>query len=240
MFKGKRVSLVLPAFNEEQNIAKAIDEFRDVEVFDEIIVVDNNSHDLTAKIAKRKRTPVVTERKQGYGFALRRGMKEAKGDYIVLSEPDGTFNAKDALSLLPYIDNFEMVTGTRTNKKFIRSGANMGFFLWFGNIIVAKLMQFLYRTGSLSDCGCTFRILRRSLVNKLLPKFTVGGQHFLAELGVLTALTGGKILEIPVHYQKRIGRSKITGSLKTSILVGLRMVGVIFNYKLFGENKFFR
>lgn len=227
MHKGKSVSLVLPAYNEEKNIDRAILEFRETRVFDEIIVVDNNSTDRTYAIAKRKRVRVVRELRQGYGFALRRGMQEANGDYIALSEPDGTFDAKDANLLLSKIDDFDMVTGTRTNSKFIRPGANMGFFLRLGNITVAHLIQLLYRTGPLTDCGCTFRVIKRRLVNKLLPHFKVGGQHFLAELVVLTAIFRGRILEIPTYYQKRVGRSKITGSLIVSILVGLRMIGVI-------------
>lgn len=237
MFKGKRVSLVLPAYNEEKNIGRAILEFSKTSVFDEIIVVDNNSRDRTFEIAKKKRVNVVKEARQGYGFALRAGMEEAKGDYIVLSEPDGTFDAKDINLLLSKIDSFDMVAGTRTNPKLIRRGANMGFFLRFGNIFVAKVIQFLYKTSSLTDCGCTFRVLKRKLVNKLMPQFKVGGQHFLAELVVLTALYRGKILEVPIHYQKRIGRSKITGSLTTSILVGLRMVEVLLS-RLVYKSKF--
>lgn len=233
MFKGKKVSLVFPAFNEEKNIAKAIDDFKSVKLIDQIIVVDNNSSDKTALIAQKAGAKVIKETKQGYGFALRRGMEKASGDYIILSEPDGTFVPPDTEKLLSHIEKYDMVTGTRTNPKYFTKEANMGLFLRFGNIAVAQLMQFFYGTGPLSDCGCTFRVLRKSLVKKILPKFTVGGQHFLSELVVLTALSSKTILEIPVRYQKRIGRSKITGSLKTSIIVGLRMVGVILKYKLF-------
>lgn len=231
MFNDKKVSLVLPAYNEEKNIARAIDEFRSIGVFDEIIVVDNNSRDKTAQIAKRKKVRVVKEAKQGYGFALRRGMQEAKGEYIVLCEPDGTFVASDTTRLLAHIKDYDMITGTRTNPNYITRDANMGFALRFGNIFVAKIMQFLYQTNSLSDCGCTFRVLRKLLVRKLLPRFTVGGQHFLSELVVLTSLLGDTILEIPVHYKNRVGRSKITGSLKISILVGLRMIEVMLSRK---------
>lgn len=230
MFNGKKVSLVLPAFNEAQNIKNAINSFRAQGLFDEIIVIDNNSSDGTGKIALRTGVKVIKEARQGYGFALRRGMKEASGDYITLSEPDGTFIASDIKRLLSYIKNYDMVCGTRTNPQFATKTANMGYFLRFGNIAVAKFMQSLYGTN-LSDCGCTFRVLQKNLVKKLLPKFTVGGQHFLAELVVLTSLLEGKVFETPVHYQRRIGRSKITGSFKTSILVGLKMIGVILKYK---------
>lgn len=233
MLNGKKVSVVLPAFNEAKNIKKAISEFRSVKLIDEILVIDNNSSDDTASLAQKTGAKVIKETRQGYGFALRRGMQEATGDYIILSEPDGTFIASDTERLLSYIDKYDMVTGTRTNPSYFTKDANMGFFLRFGNIAVARLMQFLYRTSPLTDCGCTFRVLRRPLVRKLLPRFTVGGQHFLSELAVLTSLLGGTIFEIPVRYQKRVGRSKITGSLITSIKIGLRMLGVIIRYKFF-------
>jgi len=229
MFRGKKVSLALPAYNEAENIARAIDSFKKVGIIDEIIIVDNNSTDKTGELAKKKNVKVVNEIKQGYGFALRRGLKEATGYYMILSEPDGTFRASDSAKLLAYIEDYDMVAGTRTNPSFFTKDANMGYFLRFGNIVVAKIIQFLYRTSPLTDCGCTFRVLKRPLVNKLLPLFTVGGQHFLVELVVLTAVVGGSIYETPTHYKKRVGKSKITGSLKVSILVGLRMLGVIFS-----------
>lgn len=239
MFKGKKISLVLPALNEAQNISRAIGKFQSLDYIDEVIVIDNNSTDGTGKIAQKAGAKVVRETRQGYGFALRRGMKEASGDYIILCEPDGTFIASDTRRLLSHIKDYDMITGTRTHPKYYTQNANMGPFLRFGNIFVAKIIQTLYHTKPLSDCGCTFRILKRGLVKKLLPKFTVGGQHFLAELVVLTALLGGTIFEIPINYRGRIGRSKITGSLKTSVIVGLKMLGVIFNYKLHHSNQKF-
>lgn len=231
MFDKKRISLVFPAFNEAGNIAQAIDGLKTLKIVDEIIVIDNNSTDKTLRIAKAQGAKVVKETRQGYGFALRRGLAEATGDYIILSEPDGTFIPSDTLRLLKYMNRYDMVTGTRTNPKYIAQDANMGYFLRFGNIFVAKLIQILFAMPSLSDCGCTFRILNKSLVQKLLPRFTVGGQHFLAELVVLTSFEGGRIHEIPIRYQKRVGRSKITGSLKTSIIVGLRMIWILLKYR---------
>jgi len=232
MFKRKKVSLIFPAYNEEENIAQAIKEFKKLKILDEILVIDNNSHDQTAQIAKKNRAKVIKEKNQGYGFALRRGLKEAKGDYLVLCEPDGTFSAKDLSKLLRQIKNFDMVTGTRTNRKFIKKSANMGRALRWGNFLLAKAIQFLYQTNSLSDCGCTFRVLKKSLVQKILPHFTVGGSYFLSEIVVLTALSGGKIKEIPVSYGQRIGTSKITGSFKKTAQVGLKMAKIVFGYRL--------
>lgn len=232
MYKGKKISLVFPAYNEEKNIGAAIKDFLSIRLVDEIIVVDNNSRDKTSQIAKKAGAKVILEKKQGYGFALRRGMKEATGDSIVLCEPDATFSAADLPKLLALTNNYDLVMGTRTNKRFIRKGANMGLFLRLGNISVAKFTQLLYGLNNISDCGCTFRIFKKTIVRKILPHLTVGGSHFLPETVVLTKIAGGRIIEIPVHYGRRIGKSKITGSFRRSVKVGLNMVGIIFKNKL--------
>lgn len=238
MFKNKKVSLILPAYNEEKNISRALKEFFATNLFDEIIVIDNNSTDNTSTVAKNYGVKVVKELSQGYGFALRRGISEATGDYIVLCEPDGTFSNEDSKKLLSYIQNYDMVTGTRTNLSFVEPEANMGFILRLGNIAVAKLIQYSFKTSKLTDCGCTYRVLNRSLVNKILPFLDVGWSHFLAQLVILTALSGKTILEIPVHYKKRVGVSKITGSIKRAVIVGVRMVGLIIKYRLIGKTVF--
>lgn len=232
MYKGKKISLIFPAYNEEENIGAAIKDFQSIKLVDEIIVVDNNSRDKTSQIAKKTGAKVILERNQGYGFALRRGMKEATGDLIVLCEPDATFSARDLPKLLSFTDRYNLVMGTRTNKQYIRNGANMELFLRMGNISVAKFMQLLYGLENISDCGCTFRVFKKSTVEKILPHLTVGSSHFLPETVILTKLSGGNIVEIPVHYGKRIGESKITGSFKRTIKVGLNMLGIILKYKI--------
>lgn len=232
MYKSKKVSLVFPAYNEEKNIDAAIRDFQSMKLVDEIIVVDNNSRDKTSQIAKKAGSRVVVEKNQGYGFALRRGLKEARGDLIVLCEPDATFSAQDLPKLLPLTDKYDLVMGTRTNTEYIRNGANMGPFLRFGNISLAKFMQLLYGLNNISDCGCTFRVFKKSIIKKIQPYFNVGSSHFLPESVILTKLAGGKIVEIPVHYGHRVGKSKITGSFKKSVKVGLNMLGIILKYKI--------
>src|SRR3979411_2068311 len=125
---------------------------------------------------------VSREPRQGYGNALRRGLATAQGEYIVLAEPDGTFMGKDVLKLLAYADDFDLVLGTRTTRELIWHGANMGWQLRWGNWIVGKLLQVLFDGPSLSDCGCTLRLIRRSAADRLLPRLTVGGSHFLPEM----------------------------------------------------------
>lgn len=231
MYKNKSVSLVLPAYNEEKNLAPALRDFISINLFDEIIVVDNNSYDRTAKIAKRMKVKVINEKKQGYGYALKKGMAEARGDYIMLSEPDGTFRARDAFRLMRFTRDYDVVIGSRTNRIFIGKNANMRFFLRNGNYYLAKLIQLLYKTSSISDCGCTYRVFRKKVINEILPNLRVGGSHFLPETVINTTLLGYKIYELPVHYRKRVGDSKITGSLLGSIKVGFNMLKLAFLLK---------
>ena len=235
MWQGQRVSVVFPAYNEEAGIAAAVDDFGGVEAVDEVLVVDNNSIDLTAARATTAGARVIQEPRQGYGNALRRGLAEAQGEYIVLAEPDGTFMGKDVLKLLAYADDFDLVLGTRTTRELIWHGANMGWQLRWGNWVVAKLLQVLFGGPSLSDCGCTLRLVRRSAAQRLLPRFTVGGSHFLPEMVCLALLEGQRLVEVPVNYRDRVGESKITGSMQTALRVGARMVGLILRYRLFGR-----
>ncbi|MCC7104564.1 MAG: glycosyltransferase family 2 protein [Chloroflexi bacterium] len=232
MWQDKRVSVVFPAYNEAENVAQAVQEFSSIPVVDEVVVVDNNSRDDTAVLATQAGARVVRESRQGYGFALRRGMQEATGDLVVLAEPDGTFMAKDLSKLLAYADDFDLVLGTRTTRELIWRQANMGWFLRVGNLVVAKLLQVLFSGPSLSDCGCTMRLIRREALSRILPYLTVGSSHFLPEMVVLALLSHLRLIEVPVNYRGRVGDSKITGSFKTTVRVGCRMVALILRYRV--------
>jgi glycosyltransferase involved in cell wall biosynthesis len=232
MWQDKRVSVVFPAYNEAENIAHAVQDFSSIPAVDEVIVVDNNSRDDTAALAEQAGARVVRESRQGYGFALRRGMQEATGDLVVLAEPDGTFMAKDLSKLLAYADDFDLVLGTRTTRELIWRQANMGWFLRAGNLVVAKLLQVLFSGPSLSDCGCTMRLIRREALSRILPHLTVGSSHFLPEMVVLALLSNLRLIEVPVNYRGRVGDSKITGSFKTTVRVGLRMIALILRYRV--------
>ncbi|HYW86675.1 MAG TPA: glycosyltransferase family 2 protein [Chloroflexota bacterium] len=229
------MSVVFPAYNEEGGIAQAVAEFGELDAVDEVVVVDNNSRDATACRAEAAGARVVREPRQGYGNALRRGLSEAQGEYVVLAEPDGTFMSKDVLKLLAYADDFDLVLGTRTTRELIWHGANIGWQLRWGNWVVAKLLQVLFGGPSLSDCGCTLRLVRRSAADRLLPRFTVGGSHFLPEMVCLALLNRLRLVEVPVNYRVRVGESKITGSLSTTVRVGARMVALIMRYRVFGR-----
>jgi len=231
MYKNKKVSVVMPAYNEEENIYAAVKEFSSISEVDEIIVVNNNSTDNTKELAIKAGAIVVDELKQGYGYACRRGLEEASGDLIVLVEPDGTFSAHDIEKFLAYSNDFDFVIGTRTSKEMIYEGANMGKFLKWGNWVLAKLIEILFNGPSLTDVGCTYRLIKREALEKIKDKFTVGGSHFSPEMIILAIKSGISMVEIPVNYKKRKGVSKITGSKWSAFKLGLRMIGLILSYR---------
>ena len=232
MYGSKTVSIVLPAYNEAQYIRSAVEDFLIPDLVDEVVVVDNNSRDGTSEEARLTRARVVSESRQGYGYALQRGLQEACGDIIIMAEPDGTFLGRDVLKLLAYADDFDMVCGTRTTRELVWDQANMGWFLRIGNWAVAKLIQFLYGGPSLSDCGCTLRLTHRAALERIRGDLTVGGSHFLPEMVILALKRQLKIIEIPVNYRGRVGESKITGSFAGTLRTGLRMIALILRYRL--------
>jgi glycosyltransferase involved in cell wall biosynthesis len=232
MYGDKRVSVVLPAYDEELHIRKAVEDFFLPGVVDEVVVVDNNSRDRTAEEAAKTCARIVRETAQGYGHALRRGLREATGDLIILAEPDGTFVGRDVLKLLAYSDDFEMVCGTRTTRELIWAQANMGWFLRVGNWAVAKLLQVLHDGPSLTDCGCTLRLIHKTALDRIVGHLTVGGSHFLPEMVILALKHGLRVIEVPVNYRGRIGESKITGTLKGTLRTGFRMIGLVLKYRM--------
>ena len=232
IWNNKTVSLVFPTYNEKDSIQTAINDFFASGVIDEIIVINNNAAEGTSEEVAKTRAIEIHEKVQGYGAAIKRGFKEARGDLVIVSEPDGTFAGRDVKKLLAYSDDFEVVYGSRTVKELIWEGANMGIFLKWGNFCVAKMMEFLFNTTLLSDVGCTMRCIRRESLEQLQPFFTVDGSFFGPEMMVLSALMGMKIIQIPVNYTKRIGTSSVTGNKFVAFSLGLQMIRLILRYRL--------
>lgn len=231
MWQGKTVSVVLPAYNEEENIRNAVNDFFATKVVDEVVVVDNNSTDRTSEEAMKTKARLMKEYRQGYGYANIRGIKEAKGQLIVTCEPDGTFVAKDIMKLLAYTDEFDVIFGTRTSRASIWSGANMGWFLRIGNVLIAKLLEYVHNGPCLTDVGCTYKLMKKSAREKIKGKFTIGGSHFSPELMILVIKNRIKCIEIPLNYKGRIGQSKITGSFWKAFRLGIVMIGLIIRYR---------
>ncbi|MEY4731260.1 MAG: hypothetical protein RL681_206 [Candidatus Parcubacteria bacterium] len=232
MYLNKRVSVILPVYNEAENIRASIHEFFATEFVDEVVAVDNNSRDGSAAEIQRTKARYVSEPSQGYGAALRRGLAEASGDVLVMCEPDGTFRASDIEKLLLYGEEFDVIFGTRTSRSLIWSGANMRFALRIGNWGVAKLLEYLFNGPSLTDVGCTYKLITRSAYEKIKHRLSVRGSHFSPEFMIRTLQAGLRCVEIPVHYGSRIGTSKITGKTWPAVRLGLRMIMFILRERL--------
>jgi glycosyltransferase involved in cell wall biosynthesis len=239
---GSRISVVLPTYNERESICTAILDFAATTVVDEILVINNNAAAGTSEEVARAVEQLsgngntcvreIHESQQGYGFAIRRGLREATGDFIVVSEPDGTFLGRDTFKLLAYVDDFDVVYGSRTARTFIWRGANMGLWLRWGNWCVAKLMEFLFNSTNLTDVGCTMRLIRRDALARLDDEFTVGGSAFGPEMMLLSLLHGLRVIQVPVNYLPRIGVSSVTGDVRKAVVLGLSMIGLVLRYRL--------
>ena len=234
MWNGKKVSVIFPTYNEKDSIRSAIEDFQYQNIADEIIVVNNNAAEGTSDEVAKTTALEIFETRQGYGAAIRRGFKEATGEFIIVSEPDGTFKGRDIVKLLSFAEDFDVVYGSRTVKELIWQGANMGIFLKWGNYSVAKLMELLFNTTSLTDVGCTTRCISRNALRHIEPFFTVDGSFFGPEMMVLSALMKMRIVQIPVNYTKRIGHSSVTGNKIVAFFLGLRMIRLILEYRVKG------
>ena len=231
MWKNKTVSVIFPTYNEKESIRKAIEDFFSQGYVDEIVVVNNNAAEGTSKEVAKTKAIEVLETKQGYGYAIQRGLKEAKGDLIIVSEPDGTFIGRDIIKLLAYSEDFDVVFGTRTSKNLIWEGANMGIFLKWGNVFLAKLIELLYNTTVLTDVGCTMRLISRKAFKKIQNQFTIGGSHFGVEMMLAVIKNKIKFMEIPINYKKRVGKSSVTGDKLKAFFLGILMTSLILRYR---------
>jgi glycosyltransferase involved in cell wall biosynthesis len=233
MWEGKTVSVILPTYNEKDSIRECIEDFFNTGYVDEVVVVNNNATPGTAEEVAQTEARQVFESKQGYGYSIQRGLAEATGDLLVICEPDGTFRPKDILKFLAYSDEFKVVLGTRTTRELIGERANMGLFLRWGNWSVAKLVMLLFDTTSLSDVGCTFRLLHREVYDSIHPYFSIGTSHFGVEMMLLVFFQGFRTIEISVNYLARVGMSSVTGDLRKAITLGITMIIFVIRYFLF-------
>ncbi|MFH1420616.1 MAG: glycosyltransferase family 2 protein [Candidatus Aenigmatarchaeota archaeon] len=231
MYNKNKVAVGIVAYNEEEAIGKVVGDFKKQHSVDKIIVIDNNSNDRTNEFAKKAGAIVVKEEKQGYGNACQRALKECHNtgaDMIILVEGDDSFEARDVNKLLAYLEDADMVVGTRTNIALIREGAKMGTFLRLGNLFIAKLLQLrFWGDVKLTDVGCTFRAVRRAAYEQIMNDFSVGSSHFSPEMMIITLKYRLHVIEIPINYKRRIGESKITSSFSRSFKLGMRMIGLI-------------
>ncbi len=232
MWEDKTLSVVLMTYAERDSIRGVIEGFFETGVVDEVLVVNNNAEEGTAEEVAATNARQVFETQQGYGHAIRRGLTEATGDLVLLAEPDGTFVPADAFKMLSYSDECEAVLGTRTTRELIWFGANMGWFLRWGNWAVAKLVEILFNTSHLSDMGCSYRLFNRRMADYIAETMKIGESHAGAEILMLVIVSGARFVEIPVNYLPRVGTSSVTGDPLKAFWLGLKMIALVLEFRL--------
>lgn len=237
-FDQYKISVIIPALNEEKTVASVIRDFKVPEV-DEIIVVDGNSEDNTVNLAQKAGARVITKPSSsipGYGEKLKYGMEMAKGDILILTEADGTFKARDLGKILEYLKDADMVIGTRTTRQMIEQGANMDMFLRWGNVFLGKLLEFLWWEDEprFTDVGCTYRGLWKETFLKVRDNIQASGAEFSVEMMIEFIRAKKRVIEIPVSYHRRVGgMSKHSGTYRRKMRTGFKMMSLMFK-KRFG------
>ncbi|HOX38380.1 MAG TPA: glycosyltransferase family 2 protein [Candidatus Brocadiia bacterium] len=224
------VAVGMTAYNDEDAIGDAVKDFLSFPAVKDVIVIDNNCTDRTAKAAREAGAIVVEETRQGYGFACMRAMEEAaaRADIIVLVEGDGTFSARDLAKMLAYLENVDMVLGTRTTRELSAPDSQLDWMMNPGNQVVAKLIQLRCWGTRLTDVGCTYRAIRREAYEKLKPRLSVGGMHFSPHMIIEALLLPIRTIEVPVTFRKRVGQSKGVGNRRLrGMWVALQMLWLI-------------
>ena len=204
------VSVVLPCLNEEDGIGVCIRKIKKVfaeqGIKGEIIVADNGSTDRSPQIARMEEAIVVVEQTRGYGAAYLRGLREAKGQYIVIADSDNTYNFSDIpLFLKSLKQGSDFVLGSRFKGK-IHKGAMSWTHRYIGNPILSGMTRLFFHTR-LSDIHCGMRAFTHEAYRKMRLKSL--GMEFATEMVVSALQNNLKVREIPIDYHPRQGESKL-------------------------------
>ncbi len=220
------VAVIIPALNEEQAIGRVISEIPDGAVCD-IIVVDNGSTDATVAVAEAAGARVVHEEHRGYGSACLKGISELREpDIVVFLDGDHSDCPEELGSLVAPISSDEMdfVIGSRALGER-EKGSLTPQQVW-GNWFACLLMRVVHG-HRFTDLG-PFRAIR---YGRLLELGMVDRDFgWTIEMQIKAVKRGLRIAEVPVSYRKRVGRSKISGTLRGTILAGYKIILTIFRY----------
>ena len=221
-----RVSVIIPTHNEAQAIGRVIADLPS-NLISEVIVVDSNSTDGTPDVAQKAGARVIQEPRRGYGQACLTGIANADSPDVV-AFLDGDYSDRPSelpILLAPIIEGRADITvGSR-----LRSEGNAGALPWhqaFGNQLAAGLIRVLYGV-KLTDLG-PFRAARAEVIRELALEETTYG--WAVEIILKGALSGFRIVEVPVSYFPRIGKSKISGTVKGTIGAGWFILSRIVSY----------
>ncbi len=229
MYHNNHITVVIPAFNEQESLPKVLSDIPKG-IADEIIVVDNNSTDETASVATRCGAKVVREERAGYGAACLRGISEIKHtDILVILDGDYSDYPQQMSQILDPIvkQEADFVLGSRVlgNRQ---KGALMPQAYW-GNKLSVFLIK-LFFGFSFTDMG-PFRAIRFQSLKELNMRDANFGWN--VEMQVKAIKRGLKIREVPVDYRVRIGSSKISGTIRGTILAGTKILFTIFKYIIY-------
>jgi glycosyltransferase involved in cell wall biosynthesis len=225
MIENKKVVVIIPAFNEEESIPKVI---KDIPSFiNEIIVANNGSTDNTAELAAKLGATVVTENERGYGAACLKAIDYIKNNnYDIVVFLDGDYSDypdEMALVVEPIIkDDYDLVIGSRMIGK--REKGAMLPQAVFGNWLAAFLIK-LFWNYRFTDLG-PFRAIKYSSLQKLNMQDRNFG--WTVEMQIKAAKQKMKCIEVPVSYRKRIGESKVTGTIKGTVKASAKILYLIF------------
>lgn len=240
-----KICMIIPAYNEELSIEKVVKDFVNQKFIHTVIVIDNHSSDKTVELAEKSGAKVIRKPKNmGLGHSFAMGLIEGlrtDANIIATTEADGTYNAYDVEKFLPYLDNSDMVIGSRKLQILTERGnQNKIMYVW-GNYVLGKLIQLKFFSAhhlgiaNLSDVGCVYRFTRRESLEKIADKLldpktgdAFGGIAFALYLTMLSIENDLRFIEIPVGYKKRIGESKMmTQKTSVAIKVGLKFLWLI-------------
>lgn len=231
MWNSKTVSVVLATYKEKASIRRMIMDFYSTGIVDEVIVVNNNAEPGTEEEVRQTPARQVYETRQGYGHAFRRGMREASGDYVITCEPDHSFAASDLERFLAYAKDFPVVLGSRTNRNTLEEGADMGSVRRAGNVAYAKMIELLYRSKTITDIGCSYKLFQRDVLRRMEPYFRTTNPLFATEIILVLIRLGIPFIEIPVTYRKRVGTSTIISAWHKWLTWGVRVFAFIWVFR---------
>jgi glycosyltransferase involved in cell wall biosynthesis len=221
-----RVSVVIPTRNEAQAIERVLADLPS-DLTTEVIVVDSNSHDGTPEIAARMGARVVQEPRRGYGRACLTGLAAANSPDVVVFL-DGDYSDRPSelpLLLAPITEGHADITlGSRLQGR--RSVGALPWHQAFGNRLAAGLINVLYGL-KISDLG-PFRAARADVLRALALEETTYG--WAVEMILKGSLAGFRVVEVPVSYHPRIGKSKISGTLKGTVGAAWFILSLIVRY----------
>jgi len=224
------IDVVIPAYNEQGSIGKVIKDIPG-ELVREVIVVDNNSTDQTCQNASNAGATVLQEEKQGYGYACLKGidflkLKDTKPDIIVFLDGDYSDYPDEMPEVVnPIIEsNIDLVIGSRALG--LREKGSMTPQQLFGNWLATKLMRLFYGV-KFTDLGPFRAVKFKKLLDMNMQDKTYG---WTIEMQIKAAKNYLKTTEVPVSYRKRIGFSKVSGTVKGTILAGIKIIYTIFKY----------